>query len=375
MKEYKFVTTDAEQLVSQLIATYEQITGTTVAPASPERLFLQVIADIIIHERVILNFVGNQSIPSRATGENLDALGELFFNASRPLAQPAVCTMRFNISEAQTSAVLIPAGTRVTDTKNTLVWETVEDVYVGIGQISAEVQARCQTPGAAGNGYTPGQINTAIDVFPYYDSCENITTSAGGADVATDAEFYERLRASQDAFSTAGARGSYIYHAKKVSTEIADVVAISPEAGEVELYVLMNDGTPAGAEIKNAVLAACSDETVRPLTDHVTVADPVTVSYDINLTYYIPRNTTKSPSEIEAAVDAAVDEYIKWQHSRLGRDINPSYLIGLLMQTGIKRVELTSPTFTELSDGSEGDPPEVAVVGTVTVTNGGYEDE
>ena len=80
------------------------------------------------------NYTGNQNIPSRAEGKNLDALAELTYSKERPAAKAATCTMRFSISEAQKSAVLIPAGTRITDASKTLVWETLEDVYVNIGE-------------------------------------------------------------------------------------------------------------------------------------------------------------------------------------------------------------------------------------------------
>ncbi len=79
-------------------------------------------------------------------------------------------------------------------------------------------------------------------------------------------------------------------------------------------------------------------------------------------------------------------KYIVWQHGKLGRDINPSKLISLLMQTGVKRVDLTSPAFVHLQDGNQTlnadmsyDPaeavPQVARVMTVKIQNGGYEDE
>ena len=75
-------------------------------------------------------------------------------------------------------------------------------------------------------------------------------------------------------------------------------------------------------------------------------------------------------------MNAAIDEYVAWQASRLGRDINPSKLTAILMGTGVlKRVVVTSPTFTRLSDGSNHTVPELAVVGTRTVTNGGVEDD
>ena len=173
------------------------------------------------------------------------------------------------------------------------------------------MQIRCQTVGAVGNGYAVGQINTFVDLFDYCERCENLTASDDGADQATDDEFYELMRASQDAYSCAGAKGGYIYFAKQVSTKIADVVANSPSDGAVDLYVLMDDGTIATTEIKNAVLAACNDDTVRPLTDKVSVKDPQKVSYNITFTYYVPKDSSLSSTEIKAAVDKAVAEFVE----------------------------------------------------------------
>lgn len=167
----------------------------------------------------------------------------------------------------------------------------------------------------------------------------------------------------------------YVYIAKQVSNQIADVLAVSPSAGKVVVYVLMEDGTIAGTELKNAVLKALSQDTVRPLTDQVSMGDAQTVEYDIAFTYYVPAEETQSGAEVQAAVDAAVQEYVAWQSGKLGRDINPSHLIGLLMQTGIKRVALTSPTYTALQNGDDGNVPQLARVRQITATNGGYESE
>jgi len=373
--EYQFIPTDTETLVSLLVAAYEKITGTAVQPASPERLFIQWVSNIIVQERVLNNWTANQNIPSRAEGANLDALGELFKVNTRAEAKAATSHERFTISQAQETAILIPAGTRITDASNALVWETVEDAYVPIGETTVEVLIRCQTVGLAGNGYAPGQINKLVDLFDYYLECENTTESDGGSAEATDDEFYEMMRLSMDAYSCAGARGSYIYHAKQVSTEIADVIANSPTPGVVKLYVLMNDGTLATDELKAQVLAACSADDVRPLTDYVLVEDAEIVSYNVEFTYYIQSGGTKSAAEIAAAVEAAVEKYTAWQSAKLGRDINPSELYRLLMETGIKRLELTAPAFTVLQDGSGTTVPQVATLGSITITNGGYEDE
>lgn len=373
--EYQFIPTDTDTVVALLVAMYETMTGTTMQPASPEMHFVRWVANVIIQERVLNNYTGNQNIPSRAEGKNLDALAELTYLHDRPESKAATCRMRFAISEAQDTAILIPSGTRITDADGTLTWETMEDVYVPIGETSVEAQAQCQTAGLIGNGYAAGQINALVDIYDYYSECANITTSEGGSDRATDDEYYELMRASMDAYSCAGARGGYIYWAKQVSTEIADVVANSPAPGIVKIYVLMEGGIPAGEEIKRKALTACSADEVRPMTDHVFVEDPELVDYNIRLTYYLQNGRDKGAAKIAAEVQQAVERYRLWQSAKLGRDINPDELREYLYHTGIKRVTLAEPLFTVLRDGKDGSVPQTARCVSVTITSGGYEDE
>lgn len=188
--------------------------------------------------------------------------------------------------------------------------------------------------------------------------------------------------------STAGPKGGYIAKAKAVSNDIADVLPNSPTPGEVRIYVLMEDGTIAGQEVKNAVLAACNADETRPLTDHVLVEDPETVAYDIDVTYYLNRGGP-SAADVQSEVNAAVDTYVKWQAGKLGRDINPSELTRRMMVNGVKRVVIRSPVYTELRSGNVATDasgrvaladltdtvPQVGKLRGRTVTSGGYEDE
>lgn len=444
--EFQFVNNDTAALQQSMIAMYEQITGFTVQPASPEKLFISWVTSVLVQTYALMNYVGNQNIPSRADGKNLDALGELFYAVERPQAHAAICTEQFMISEAQRFDIIVPAGTRVTDASRALIWETIADATIPAGATSVSVGLRCQTAGAVGNGYVAGQLNTIVDVFPYYSGCSNLTVSDGGSDEATDDEYYDLLKASQDAYSTAGPSGAYVYHAKSVSTEISDVKVVRPrrminaeltvydghaflcgvnvsleslqvsggilgkdytadnsdglivisldsqgalaaaktiqvqaiadDAGCVDIYALMNDGLPASPTIKDMILAACNDEAVRPLTDKVNVKDLSIVSYDINVTYYTSEESVSSPSAVTAAVNAAIAEYKTWQSSRIGRDINPSKLISCLMGTGLlKRVVVNAPEFMPLKDGSDHATPQIAIVSTTTITNGGVEDD
>ena len=105
------------------------------------------------------------------------------------------------------------------------------------------------------------------------------------------------------------------------------------------------------------------------MTDTVLVAAPDTVEFDINIKYFISKEKELSTNDIKQAVALAVENYILWQTSKMGRDINPSYFNAMLMESGIKRVEITAPVFTQIPKGS------VAVVKEESVTFGGVEDE
>ena len=373
--EYQFVSTDPEELVAELIKSYEDITGMAVHPASPEKLFIVWMASFILRERVAHNHTANQNIPSRAEGAHLDALAGLYHAPERPGATAAVTTMRFYISAAQEYAVLIPAGTRVSDRQRVLIWETMEDVYIPIGSNYAETLVRCQTSGAVGNGYAAGQITRLVDLYDYCNFCTNLTESAGGSDAAGDEEYYELLVASMDAWSCAGPQGAYEYFARQVSTQIADVVANSPAPGYVDLYALMDDGTIATAEIKNAMVSACDPGNVRAMGDLVSAKDPETVGYDIELTYYLRSGTGESAEALEEKAAQAVSDYVSWQSGKFGRDINPDELRRRLYEAGVKRIELVSPAYRSLSGGLDGSVPQVAQVGNVNAVSGGFEDE
>lgn len=373
--DFQFVEISTDEIISQLTTAYQEIMGHTVHPSSPERLFLSWVASAIVQIYQNINYAANQNLPSRATGTNLDALAQLFQMKTRPAATPAYVTMEFAISEAQGTTIIIPAGTRVTTADGNPVFATTEDANITIGNTSVQVLAVCQTAGITGNGYAAGQVNQCVDLFTYYESCTNVETSDGGSDAPDDDAFFELLKASENAFSCAGPRGAYQYWAKSVSTEIADVVVNSPNAGEVYIYALMSDGTKAGSAIKGLISAACNDDNVRPLTDTVVVDDPDESNYAVNLTFYYSDESEMSASDIEDAVTEAVNEYVSWQSAKLGRDINPSKLIQMVMSAGAKRVVVTSPVFTSLNDGSNGNAPELAKCTGVTITNGGSEDE
>ena len=76
--DISFVETDTETIANALIRGYETFTGRTLYPADPARLFILWVADIIVQERVNIDFSAKQNVPRYAEGEYLDSLAELF---------------------------------------------------------------------------------------------------------------------------------------------------------------------------------------------------------------------------------------------------------------------------------------------------------
>lgn len=368
LPDVNFVSTDVSSLENAMISAYERMTGKTLYPGSPERIFVLWATDIVVQLRVLINESARQNVPSSSNGAYLDNLAQLFNRVSRRDAQPATTTIRFYLSAAQPQPQLVPRGTRVT-VDGSITFSTTADIYIPAGSLYVDVPAMCDTAGVSGNGYAPGQVKQLVDLFPYFERCENTTTSEGGSEVESDDELYRRMRESEDSYSTAGPQGGYIYYAKAVSTLISDVVAWKSAPGCVSVAVLMEGGHLPGTEMLAAVTAALSDKTVRPLTDSVTVVPPSTVKFNIDLTYYIPAESAESAATVEGAVATAVAAYKSWQCEKMGRDINPSKLTSLLMAVGVKRVDIRSPVYASVVEGS------VAQLGSESVINGGYESE
>lgn len=374
LPDIDFVNISKDIVVSRLQTLYTKITKRTLGRADPVQLFILTIASIVILLLNRMNNIGKQNMLAYAAGDNLDHIGVLV-GVTRLPAQKASATVRLTLS-TDVGNRSIPKGTRFS-TKENIIFETVEDALVLDGYKTIDLSVACTEYGVIGNGFTQGMITTIIDRLPYVSSVTNITVSDGGADVESDDHLRQRIHEAPESFSCAGARGAYEYFTKKVSTNIESVLVISPMPGEVVVYPVMKNGVMPTDELLTQVNVALSDKRVRPLTDKVSVKAPAQKAYDINLTYYINTDDRDRILTIQQAVELAVQDYIIWQRSVVGRDINPSELTRRVMEAGVKRVVVTSPTFTHVKSGSTSDnyAVELAINRTKTVAFGGYEDE
>lgn len=375
--EIDFVETDTQTVISSMIAMYEELQKEAgrenyqVRPASPERIFISWMAAVIVQQRVLINETAKMNVPRYAAkSENkdyLDNLAELFKDTQRLPASPASAIFRFYISEPQKQSTIIPAGTRISF-DGVIMFATSEVLEIKAGDTYGDVEAVCTQPGTVGNDLVAGQVREMVDLFDHFQKAENITTTSGGAEKEDNESYYERMRESMESFSTAGPINGYIYWTKTVSAAVADVAVTSPEACVVDVRVLLQDGQEATEAVLKEIEEALNASDIRPLTDVVTVSSPETVDFSIDATFFIAQPNSASAAQIEAAVRKSVEDYILWQTSKMGRDINPSYLVQMMMEAGAKRVEVRQPIFQPIEDIA------VGKLKSKTVLNGGLED-
>lgn len=375
--DIEFLETDTETIISSMIALYEEMQRAAgrdnykVRPGSPERVFISWMAAIIVQQRTLINETAKMNVPRYAAKseneEYLDSLAEIFKDTQRLPASPASATFRFYISEPQQQSTIIPAGTRISF-DGVIIFATSEVLEIRAGETSGEVEAVCTQPGTVGNGLVAGQVKEVVDLFDHYQKAENITTTSGGAEKEDNESYYERMRDSMESFSTAGPINGYIYWTKTVSPAVLDVAVTSPEACYVDVRVILRDGQEATEAVLKEIEEALNASDIRPLTDIVTVSAPETVNFSVDATFWIAQPNRESAAAIEREVRAAVDSFIIWQTSKMGRDINPSYLTKLMMDAGAKRVEVRQPTFQSVADIA------VGKLKSKSVLNGGLED-
>lgn len=363
-----------EDVRDEMVADYEEYmtkaAGQTVTlpRSSPHRGVLYAAALQIYQAFQYIDRAGKQSLLKYSYSDFLDNLG-LLKGVTRSPATAAVTTLRFTVSAVRQVATAIPKGTRVS-AGGSVYFATDEYAEIPAGGSTVDVPATCTDAGTEGNELAAGDLTIMVDPLPYVASVVNTTATEGGADVESDDDLAERIYLAPGAYSTAGPEDGYLFHAKQFNPSIGDVVATSNQAaGTVDIVFIMSDGKTPGTEMINGLKEYLNGKTRRPMTDLVNVSAPAEVTYTVDLTYYINRSDSARAVAIQEAVQTAVDDYLTWQRT-IGRDINPSKLVALVMAAGAKRVTVTAPTYTTV------DAIKVsALSGGPTISYGGLEDD
>ncbi len=376
LPDVSFIDNDAlqammERLVNNYEKRYGELTGKAVSlgAADPMRIALYAVALDLFQIEQYVDRAGKQDLLKYSYGEFLDNLAGIR-GVTRKQPTAAKTTVRFTLSETKGYAISIPAGTKVTN-GNGIYFQTSEYAEIPAGSDHTDVSTVCTVSGIQGNGLLPGQVNVLVNPLPYIESAVNITESEGGAELEDDTSLAERTYLAPSGYSTAGPRDAYVYWTKTYDTNIGSIKPYTPKPGYVTVYILMQDGALPKQELISGLEKFLNSREIRPMTDLVTVASPAVRPFSVDIRYTIDRSNHAQAATIQIKVEAAVDAYIKWQTTQIGRDIDPSELIRGVREAGAKNPVVVFPQFTVVAN------TEVAQLKPEArkVTYGGLEDD
>lgn len=365
----------AEKLEAEMLSAFQrkrkELTGVDeVIPQSDDRrIILATCAYYLFHAYEQIDFSGKMGLLKYSKGAYLDNLGA-FKGLQRLKAKKAISTLRFTLSGAQASNSVVPKGTKVS-TEDGLTFETIKELIISKGEITGDVDSECNIPGIIGNGYKARTITKPVDNIPYVQSVQNITESSSGVDLESDEDFRERIYQYPDSYTNGGTKRSYEYWIKKASQHIKDVyLGKRPNSTEIDIVLLWDNETGQYSDNDLAEVKAAIDWDKMPVfTDTLTFQKPTAKDYSIDLDYYLYESDKYREAEIKKAVEESVKDYIAWQRSKLGRDINQNELVRRCMVSGAKRVVVRNPNFTTVQG------IEIANCTSMSVTFKGWEDD
>jgi phage-related baseplate assembly protein len=339
-----FVDIDPAATEADLIARYESKSGKTLYPAQIERLFIDLIAYTKTRSDMAIQNAGEQLLVRFADSPILDYLGELVATP-RLLASPARCPIRFSMPAAVQQPLLIRAGTRVSTQDAKITFLTDQDAIIPVGQAQVGVTSTCLMGGVVGNGWAIGQISVIGNPPVAGLVATNTNVTSDGADDEEDDRYRERIILAPEAFSNAGSRGAYRYHALAVHQSIIDVAVHGPDDGQpdghVALFPLTTTGLPS-EDLLQRIKSQLSGEKLRPLCDTVGAFMPIEVPYQIkaHMTFFETADRDGAMSAAQAAADAFAAE----RRAGLGRDLVREQLTTLLQVNGVYRADLELPS-------------------------------
>ncbi|MGB0060214.1 baseplate assembly protein [Candidatus Binatus sp.] len=350
---------DPNLILADMIAEFEAASGRTLQPAQVERLLINLYAYRESLVRNAIQYAAEQNLLAFASFPMLDYLGQLL-NVTRLASQPAVTTLQFTLSGALTVPFTIAAGTLVGTSDGQFSFATSAAISIAAGGTIASVAASATAPGAGANGYLAGQVSVQLNPNALIASVTNTSTTTGGSAPETDDHLRTRIQAAPNQFSVAGPTGAYRFFAIGADPSIVDAQVISPAPGAVNVYVLTGPVTQQPAPAPNSVgvansallakvAAVLNADTIRPLTDAVTVLAVTEVDYQITATVTLYADA--DPTATITAATLAVEELALELAAKIQRDIVPSQIIAALSVAGVYGVTLTSPIQTPLTAG------------------------
>lgn len=351
-------TDTAEAITARIVARCQQLDPTYVpVPGDDVHLMAEAHADELLRVGAKTNRTVRALFLLTAEAEDLDAraaeVGVTRLEGTQPTAP-----VTFTLTTVQAANVIVPAGTELTDGDG------------AVGRVTANITIPSgQTTGAGTlelDAYVvASDIKTEkiVSPLPFVATATQTGAFGGGAEVESDESLRTRAVDAWEKASTAGAVESYIYHARTADSRVTAVAVQSPNPCEIDVVYYSPD---ADAAMQSRIEAALNADTVRPLTDQVSVRQAVAIALPVTATLYI-ENLADSGTVVAAAGAALTNGMAAM--SKLGRDVPLSKISSLLHVDGVVTVAITEPIGNTVAAWDE-----IAVLGAVNLTAQEYAD-
>lgn len=328
--ETHYVTYDAEELWDEIQDAHIESGGDILYPGDEKEILLRTVQAIAISIMAKCDSAMRMDTRQYAQEEYLDIYGDKR-NCPRNEAKAATATVEI-VFKANGYAQTIPAGTELT-ADGVVLYHLTEDITQTGAAQTVTTTIECSKAGTLGNGLAN---NTQMQFIQTNDAILSVyTTSAatGGQDVEEQEVYRERIGTQGLTSVTTGPSDQYEAAAEAVSTLILDAKALNDGAGNVGIYLILENDADSAALIQS-VLEALTPKSVRPLNDHVEVNLAGEAAYTLHVSVWYP-----SGLNIEDQITEAIAEYKDWQENTVGRAFNPGKLTAALYQLGATRVE------------------------------------
>ncbi len=338
-----FFERNTEVLKERYKLQFEAETGRTLYPAQTEMFVVEMMAYAHSLYNEAAQLAAEQNTVVFAEGDHLANKGA-DVSTYLLLAQKAVTTIRFSLTEARTQDVNIPEGTRVS-AGGPNIFVTDRDCVIAVGEVHGMVTATAFEAGRASNDLPVGSVKTILDPVAYVTAASNLAVTSGGSDNEEKERFRLRVANALEKIAKTGTRGGYREFVKEVHPDIVDVNPHRFEPGVIHIYPLMRNGV-ASEEIKEAILLYLDPEVRRAMGDYVEVRDPVARDFSPTLILYV----LEAVAGLEdLARQAIFDVTYPWTQS-LGLQLAPSKLTSEVRKfDGVTEAEVTGLGFTDLA--------------------------
>lgn len=260
------------------------------------------------------------AVPSPESGMFLDSFGGMY-GIDRTQGAKATAEVTFT----GTAGAEVPVGTIVVSTDGLLRYTTDAAAVVGeAGTVTVSVTA--DQVGAAYN-LGPGEITRLMVTIPGVLSLTN-AQAVGGADVESDAAYYERIHRRLSSPVSSGNANQYREWALEVSG--VGYAAVQPLwAGNGTVRVIV--ASPVKGELDDDIVSevAAHIEDTRPIGATVTV-----ISVDalpINVAATVTLEDGASTTEVSAALEEAMEELFLGLEVGSGETIRYNRILALLL--------------------------------------------